>query len=214
MTNDSQVHDVPTNVEATSVATMSRTNASLAMATAEKPKKFAGIDFKRWQQKIFFYLTTFCLQRFIFEKAPEVPEGTSRQEKFVIVEAWKHSDLLYRNNILSDKVGEEAKWLQNFLEDIPYWLKLVAPVCIHCDSQAAIGRAGSMMYNDKSCHIRRRYNTVREILSSGIIIVDYVKSKDNVSNPLTKGLSREGVERTSKGIGLRPRKSQHGSNST
>ncbi|PHT38854.1 Enoyl-[acyl-carrier-protein] reductase [NADH], chloroplastic [Capsicum baccatum] len=38
---------------------------------------------------------------------------------------------------------------------------------------------------------------------------DYVKSKDNVSDPLTKGLSREGVERTSKELGLRPRTSQH-----
>ncbi|KAF3654279.1 hypothetical protein FXO37_16566 [Capsicum annuum] len=98
--------------------------------------------------------------------------------------------------------------------DIPYWPKPVAPVCIHCDSQAAIGRAGSMMYNGKSRHIRRRHNTVRELLSSGIITVDYVKLKDNVSDPLTKGLSREGVERTSKGIGLRLRTSQHSGNST
>ncbi|PHT95992.1 hypothetical protein T459_03874 [Capsicum annuum] len=71
-----------------------------------------------------------------------------------------------------------------------------------------------MMYNGKSHHIRRRHNTVRELLSSGIITVDYVKSKDNVSDPLIKGLSREGVERTSKGMGLRPRTSQHGGNST
>ncbi|PHT58343.1 hypothetical protein CQW23_00706 [Capsicum baccatum] len=42
----------------------------------------------------------------------------------------------------------------------------------------------------------------------GITTVDYVKSKDNVSEPLTKGLSR-GVKRTSKGMGLRPRTSQH-----
>ncbi|PHT69058.1 hypothetical protein T459_28545 [Capsicum annuum] len=116
--------------------------------------------------------------------------------------------------ITLDKVGEEAEWLQNFLEDIPYWPKPVAPVCIHYDSQVAIGKAESMMSNDKSRHIRRRHNTVRELLSSGIITVDFVKPKDNVSDPLTKGLSREGVERTSKGMSLRPRTSQHGSNST
>ncbi|PHU00513.1 hypothetical protein BC332_30300 [Capsicum chinense] len=40
------------------------------------------------------------------------------------------------------------------------------------------------------------------------------KLKDNVLDLLTKGLSREGVERTSKGMGLRPRINQHGSNST
>ncbi|KAF3621972.1 hypothetical protein FXO37_32515 [Capsicum annuum] len=116
--------------------------------------------------------------------------------------------------IALDKVGEEVEWLRNFLEDIPYWPKPVAPVYIHCDSQAIIGRAGSMMYNVKSHHIRRRHNIVRELLSSGIITIDYVKSKDNVSDPLTKGISREGVERTSTGMGLRPRMSQHGGNST
>ncbi|PHT51724.1 hypothetical protein CQW23_06186 [Capsicum baccatum] len=92
--------------------------------------------------------------------------------------------------------------------------KLVAPVCIHCDNQEAIGRARSMMNNDKSHHIRRRYNTIRELSSSEIITVDYVKSKDNVSDPFTKGLSREGVEITSKGMSLRPRTSQHDGNST
>ncbi|KAF3681178.1 hypothetical protein FXO37_03014 [Capsicum annuum] len=87
MTNDSQMHDTATTVAAASIATKSRTNALPVMAPAEKPGKFAGIDFKRWQQKIFFYLITLCLQRFTFEEAPEVPEGTSEQERFVIVEA-------------------------------------------------------------------------------------------------------------------------------
>ncbi|PHT53857.1 hypothetical protein CQW23_08319 [Capsicum baccatum] len=116
--------------------------------------------------------------------------------------------------IALDEAGEKAEWLWNFLKDIPYWPKPVAPVCIHCDSQAAIGRAGSMMYNGKSCHIRWSHNIIRKILSSGIITIDDVKSKDNVSDLLTKGLSREGVERISKGMGLRPRTSQHGHNST
>ncbi|PHU06622.1 hypothetical protein BC332_23111 [Capsicum chinense] len=80
--------------------------------------------------------------------------------------------------------------------------------------QAAIGWAKSITYNVKSCHIRWRPNTVWELLSSGIITIDYVKSKDIMSDPLTKGLFGEGVERTSKGMGLRPRTSQHGSNST
>ncbi|PHT38562.1 Vacuolar-processing enzyme [Capsicum baccatum] len=70
-----------------------------------------------------------------------------------------------------------------------------------------------MMYTSKSRHISRRHNTIRGLLSSGIITIDYVKSKDNVSGPLTKGLSREGVERASKGMDLRPRTSQHGGRS-
>ena len=99
--------------------------------------------------------------------------------------------------IALNKAGEEAEWIRNFLEDIPFWPKPVGPICIHCDSQAAIGRAGSFMYNGKSRRIRRRHNTIRHLLSSGIITIDYVKSSDNVSDPLTKGLVREAVERSS-----------------
>ena len=90
----------------------------------------------------------------------------------------------------------------------------MAPICIHCDSQAAIGRAESIMYNGKSRHIRRRHNSMRQLLSSGIITIDYVKSKDNVSDPLTKGLNREGVEKSSTGMGLWPRTIHRGGNST
>ena len=49
--------------------------------------------------------------------------------------------------IALDKCGEEAEWLRHFLEDIPRWPKPVPPICIHCDSQSAIGRAQNSMYN-------------------------------------------------------------------
>ena len=82
--------------------------------------------------------------------------------------------------------------------------KLVPPICIHCDSQSATGRAQSNMYNGKSRHIRRRHNTIRQLPSIEVISVDYVKSKDNIADPITKGLNRELVERSSKGMGLKP----------
>ena len=106
--------------------------------------------------------------------------------------------------IALDKAGEEAEWLRHFLEDIPNWPKPVPAICIHCDSQSAIGRAQSHVYNGKSRHIRRRHNTVRQLLSNGIISVEYVKSKDNIADPLTKGLARELVEISSRGMGLKP----------
>ena len=102
------------------------------------------------------------------------------------------------------KCGEEAEWLHHFLKDIPIWLKTVPPICIHCDSQSAIGRAQSSMYNGKSRHIRRRYNIIRQLLSTRVISVDYVKSKDNIVDPLTKGLNRELVEKSFRGMRLKP----------
>ncbi|CAN4109293.1 unnamed protein product [Withania somnifera] len=106
--------------------------------------------------------------------------------------------------IALDKCGEEAERLHHFLEDIPKWRKPLAPIRIHCDSQSAIGRAQSSMYNGKSRHVRRRHNTIRQLLSTGIISIDYMKSKDNIADPLTKGLNREVVEKMTKGMSVKP----------
>ena len=105
--------------------------------------------------------------------------------------------------IALDKCGEEAEWLRHFLEDIPRWSRPMPLICIHCDSQSTIGRAQSSMYNDKSRHNHRRHNTIRKLLSIGVISVDYVKSKDNIVDSLTKGLNKELVEKSSKGMGLK-----------
>ena len=77
--------------------------------------------------------------------------------------------------------------LRNFLIDIFVWSKPLEIVCIHFDSQDSIGREWIMMYNGKSRHIGHRHDTVRKLLSSRIIRIDYEKSKDNVSDQLKKG---------------------------
>ena len=74
----------------------------------------------------------------------------------------------------------------------------------HCDSQSAISRAQNILYNCKSRHIRRRHNTVRQLISTGVISIDYVKSKDNIVDPLIKGLNRELVEKSSREMRLKP----------
>lgn len=106
--------------------------------------------------------------------------------------------------IALDKCGEEAEWLRHFMEDIPEWSKSVTAICIHCDNTSGIGRAQSTMYNGKSRHIRRRHKTIRQLISTGVITIDYVKSKDNIADPLTKGLSRDAVYKSSRGMGLKP----------
>ena len=106
--------------------------------------------------------------------------------------------------IALDKYGEEAEWLCHFLVDIPRWPKFVPPICIHCDSQSAISRAQNNMYNGKSRHIHRRHNTIRQLLSTGVISLDYVRSKDNIADLLTKRLNIELVEKSSRGMGLKP----------
>jgi hypothetical protein len=106
--------------------------------------------------------------------------------------------------IALDKAAEEAEWLRNFLEDISVWPKPVTAICIHCDSMAAQTRAKNSVYNGKSRHIRCRHKTIKQLLSTGIISIQYVRSKENIADPLTKGLPRKQIKLTSMGMGLKP----------
>ncbi|GJZ72331.1 retrovirus-related pol polyprotein from transposon TNT 1-94 [Tanacetum coccineum] len=108
--------------------------------------------------------------------------------------------------IMLDKYREEAEWLRQFVEDIPRWPKPIMAINIHYDSQSAIGRAHSTMYNEKYRHIRRRHYSIRQLLSTRVIPIDYVKLKDNIADSLTKGLSRELVSKSSNGMRLKPLK--------
>ena len=49
--------------------------ARMTMSHGEKPEKFNGTNFKRWQQKILFYLTTLNLARFLKEDAHALKEN-------------------------------------------------------------------------------------------------------------------------------------------
>ncbi|GJV76079.1 DNA polymerase zeta catalytic subunit-like protein [Tanacetum coccineum] len=97
-----------------------------------------------------------------------------------------------------DKAAKEVEWIRSFLEGIPLWPKPVTAVCIHCDSMDALTRANNHIYNGKSTHIRRRHNTIKDLLRNGIISIDCVKSKENIADPLTKCLCREHVIFTSR----------------
>ena len=108
--------------------------------------------------------------------------------------------------IALDKASEEAEWLRSFLENVLLWPKPVNVVCIYCDNLAASIRAKNNVYNGKSRHIRRIHNSIRQLLTNGIISINYVKSKENLADPLIKGVTRKQVACTTKGMRLKPMK--------
>ena len=87
----------------------------------EKPEKFNGLNFKRWQHKILFYQTTLNLARLLTEDVPKLKEDEHDIQVISIVDAWKHSDFLCRNyvmnvlidslyNVYSDKKKAKELW--------------------------------------------------------------------------------------------------------
>ena len=83
------------------------TTVPISVSFGEKPDKFSGLNFKRWQQKMFFYLTTLNLARFLTEEALKLKENERDIQVINVVDVWKHSDFLCRNyvmNVLTDSL--------------------------------------------------------------------------------------------------------------
>lgn len=67
----------------------------------EKPEKFNWTGFKRWQQKMLFYLTTMNLTNIVKEDVPKPDKKPPSKESLMTIEAWKQLAFLCRNYILN-----------------------------------------------------------------------------------------------------------------
>ncbi|KAD6453934.1 hypothetical protein E3N88_08640 [Mikania micrantha] len=106
--------------------------------------------------------------------------------------------------IALELAGQEAEWLRGLLSDIPQWGRNPLPIPLHCDSKAAISVAKNDVYNGKKRHIRLRHSSVKHMLKSGVLAIDFVRSERNLADPFTKALPKKMVCSTSREMGLKP----------
>ncbi|GJW02881.1 zinc finger, CCHC-type containing protein [Tanacetum coccineum] len=83
--------------------------------------------------------------------------------------------------------GKEAKWLRNFIHEIPIWPKPIVSISIHCDSVATLAKAYSQIHNGKSRHLGVRHSMIRKLIMNGVISIEFVWSQHNLADHLTKG---------------------------
>ncbi|GJZ21778.1 zinc finger, CCHC-type containing protein [Tanacetum coccineum] len=112
------------------------------------------------------------------------------------------SIMKYEFTALAD-AGKEAEWLKNLLLKIPLWSKPVAPIFIRCDSAATLAKAYSKMYNGKSRHLGVWHSMIRELITNGMIFIEFVRYQHNLVDHLTKGLARDLVIKSAEGMGLK-----------
>jgi len=104
----------------------------------------------------------------------------------------------------SSTINKEVEWLRNMLLDIKLWPQLISSIYLHYNSQTTMFKAFSTIYNEKSRHISLRHEYLRKLFSYKIITIEYIRSCNNLVDPLTKGLSKDLVRSTSTNMGLRP----------
>ena len=71
-------------VPAAHTAHVAPTFRTVPGAQAEKPDKFNGSNFKRWKQKMLFYLTTLNLDRYLKEEVPLLTVESDLQTVYVV----------------------------------------------------------------------------------------------------------------------------------
>ncbi|GJY14033.1 zinc finger, CCHC-type containing protein [Tanacetum coccineum] len=96
-----------------------------------------------------------------------------------------------------------VEWLKNLLLEIPLWSKPIAPISIRCDSAATLAKAYSQMYNVKSRHLGVRHNMIRELITNGVVSIEFVRSQRHLADHLIKGLARDLVLKSVNGMGLK-----------
>ena len=99
--------------------------------------------------------------------------------------------------------GKEAEWLRNLIYEIPLWPKLISPISIRCDNESAMANAYRQLYKGKSRHLGVRHSMIRELITHGVISVEFIRTQHNLADHLTKGLRRDLVYKSAVGVGLK-----------
>jgi len=82
--------------------------------------------------------------------------------------------------------------------------KLILSISVHTDSRSTIEILKKDNANKKmNRHIQFKLKFVQRLLDK-VVLLNFVKSEKNIADPLTKGLSRSVVLKSSREMGLSP----------
>ena len=74
-------------------------------------------------------------------------------------------------------------------------VEMKLPVSILCDNQSAIDLSKNPVQHSRSKHIDIRYHFIKDQVEQGTIQLEYVGTRDQISDILTKPLSTELFEK-------------------
>ncbi|GJY68902.1 zinc finger, CCHC-type containing protein [Tanacetum coccineum] len=97
----------------------------------------------------------------------------------------------------------KSRMVESLIYEFRYVQNQFSPISIHCDSAATLAKAYYQIYNGKSRHLSVKHSMVRELITNGVISVDFVRSQQNLADHLTRGLARDLVHKSAIGMGLK-----------
>ena len=80
----------------------------------------------------------------------------------------------------------EISWLLGVLKELN--VNVIVPVKLHCDSKAAIQIGANPIFHERTKHIEIDCHFVRGKIKNGMIQTEYINTKEQLADLLTKGL--------------------------
>ncbi|KAJ4789630.1 Copia protein [Rhynchospora pubera] len=96
--------------------------------------------------------------------------------------------------------ASELTWIKQLLADLK--IAHEEPMKMFCDNQAARHIAANPVFHERTKHIEVDCHFIREKIQAKDIETPYVKSKDQLADIFTKGLSIKAFENISCKLGL------------
>ena len=88
------------------------------------------------------------------------------------------------------EAANEGVWMKEFISDLGVIPSASGPMKIFCDNTGAIALAKESKFHKKTKHIKRLFNSIRDLVKEGDIEICKIHTDLNVADLLTKPLSR------------------------
>ena len=105
--------------------------------------------------------------------------------------------------IAASEAANEGVWMKEFISDLGVIPSASGPMKIFCDNTGAIALAKESRFHKRTKHIKRRFNSIRDLVQVGDIEICKIHTDLNVADPLTKPLPRAKHDQHQGSMGVR-----------
>ncbi|KAK8708468.1 hypothetical protein V6N13_059508 [Hibiscus sabdariffa] len=103
----------------------------------------------------------------------------------------------------ASEAAKEAVWIKMFITELGVVPSISDALELYCDNNGAIAQAKEPRSHQRSKHILRRFDLIREIVDRGNVEICKVHTDDNIGDPLTEPLSQQKHDRHTESLGIR-----------
>ena len=101
------------------------------------------------------------------------------------------------------EAADERVWMKEFISDLGVIPSALGPMKIFCDNTGAIALAKDSRFHKRTKHIKRRFNSIRDLVQVGDIEICKIHTDLNVADLLIKPLPRAKHDQHQGSMGVR-----------